>query len=757
MVSVLEEEKKHEEKEVPGDSETNDGVKVGKESKDGSQDSHAMFYVYLWDPRSNKSNMEKFVAISGIANVMGTSLADIRKKLIGGNALEWRQKSSKFCNAAGAVVEDTLRFAKYLDFLTSTKDEGQEVQDPEGEESHKKTPHSQLVHGEKDGVKWYTVYLKLRKIATELDQETRDFVKKKLEFELSRPDTLDAGTNMLASSYANQDFMAVAGSSAGVHPADMGEREWYIVLQNNSILNGSYVRELNTGERKVERAMYPALTLKPRRFHDFEVIPKGGPSGDSSGDKPDPEDAKDNSDPGDAKDKPNPKVSDDPDPTMYHLRIPRFLVQDDSYVNVSENKSSVANAIADSSLSETSAEASVGGGAFGVTAGVKVEYKAENSVKTASKVQTDKKRMTITYNFPRVVLELDGDSLDLSDECKESLKAIKTKQDVDLFKRKYGTFFATRIELGGRLHSTEETEAFSEETVGKRASSMKVAAAASFSSAWVQGSAGYSQGNATNNSTTNQNSGLNMNLTWEAKGGDTLLCNNPAAWCSTVASYYNWRVVKQEDLLRIEDMISIIPGFEGTKQRFLELDPPGPIGIAQVTMDRGPPPSEWEGWLTFWLQACNESKYPAVVSDTDGNYSNGSMTMTVSASDSSQYFQAGERHTVVYDGKTVKYRFMANQPYMLWSNKTGRYITTTLDPKKTTPTYQLRPGATWEDSCYFRFSHAFPSEKPHIDHNDLVRIEAFNTKEQLVGYVRDAPPMSATKTGDIFHMRYQNA
>jgi hypothetical protein len=41
------------------------------------------------------------------------------------------------------------------------------------------------------------------------------------------------------------------------HPADMGEREWYIVLQNNSILHGNYVRELVNGQRKVERAMYP--------------------------------------------------------------------------------------------------------------------------------------------------------------------------------------------------------------------------------------------------------------------------------------------------------------------------------------------------------------------------------------------------------------------------------------------------------------------------------------------------------------------
>jgi hypothetical protein len=38
------------------------------------------------------------------------------------------------------------------------------------------------------------------------------------------------------------------------------------------------------------------------------------------------------------------------------LRIPRFIVTDDSYVDVSEHKSSVASAIASSSLSKNSSE-----------------------------------------------------------------------------------------------------------------------------------------------------------------------------------------------------------------------------------------------------------------------------------------------------------------------------------------------------------------------------------------------------------------
>lgn len=125
-----------------------------------------------------------------------------------------------------------------------------------------------------------------------------------------------------------------------------------------------------------------------------------------------------------------------------------------------------------------------------------------------------------------MVLELDGESLDLSDECKADLAAIKTQRHVQSFKKKYGTFFATRVELGGRLHSTQESEAFSQQKMSERASAMKISAAASFSyGSYAQGSASYSQGNSNNNTTNNQNSSFNMNMSWEAKGGDTLLCN----------------------------------------------------------------------------------------------------------------------------------------------------------------------------------------------------------------------------------------
>ncbi|CAI7625022.1 unnamed protein product [Penicillium pancosmium] len=317
----------------------------------------------------------------------------------------------------------------------------------------------------------------------------------------------------------------------------MTQGQWNTVMVTNALLHASYVRLLREGTVcKVERAMYPAFKLKPRLLLDFNA-------------------SKDNND---IKIPPR------------NLFIPRYRVEDDSYVEVSENKSSVASAIASSSLSETAAEVAVGGGAFGYSAGMQAGFKKEEAASNDKKESNEKQKMTITYNFPRVVLQLDEESLELTGECANSLEHVTDKESVAAFKARYGTFFATRVELGGRLHATEDSDALAEKTVSARSKAMKASASLSFSSPWVQGSASASHASANAQTDDKSKSSMNKNMTWEAKGGDTLLCNNPPAWCSTVASFYNWRVVKQENLLSIEDVIAKIPGHEHVKDRFLK-------------------------------------------------------------------------------------------------------------------------------------------------------------------------------------------
>jgi hypothetical protein len=62
-------------------------------------------------------------------------------------------------------------------------------------------------------------------------------------------------------------------------------------------------------------------------------------------------------------------------------------------------------------------------------------------------------------------------------------------------------------------------------TASERARAMKAAASLSFSSPFVQASANSSVASSKAENDDRSKSSLNMSMTWEAKGGDTLLCN----------------------------------------------------------------------------------------------------------------------------------------------------------------------------------------------------------------------------------------
>lgn len=145
------------------------------------------------------------------------------------------------------------------------------------------------------------------------------------------------------------------------------------------------------------------------------------------------------------------------------------------------------------------------------------------------------------------------------------------------------------LNFGGRLHSSEDSTAIKGETVSEKAKTMKDAAGLSVSGPAVNVSAKGGKGTDDKSSNDKMNSSLNNNMSWEAKGGDTLLCNkwvllfslhkawyswtyanlpSPAEWCNTVASFYNWRVVKQEELVAIEDLIDSIQGGTAVRDQF---------------------------------------------------------------------------------------------------------------------------------------------------------------------------------------------
>ncbi|KAH8430634.1 uncharacterized protein LDX57_008297 [Aspergillus melleus] len=395
------------------------------------------------------------------------------------------------------------------------------------------------------------VYLKLKSLKTELDADTKEFLKSKLNLELPEaPGLPTTKAEAIASTYVHSNFMAKTGGAI-VYPSDMSERHWNIVFRNNCLLHGSLTSMYEVAiNKRVERAVYPAFQLAKRQFQDFET-----------------------------------SFASDIPPPKQMLRIPRFRIEDDSYVEMTETSKSVAKAMADSSMSEYAAEVAIGGGALGVSAGVKGGYSSNSSKSSATQNDTQTKVLTITYNFPRVVINLDESSLELTEECKADINNLGDTLSLTDFNEKYGHFFATRIELGGRLHSSEDCTKLQDSERTEKAKSMKAAASLSFSSPWVQASASASYGSASNSMEENKTSKMNMTMTWEAKGGDTLLCNNPPLWCNTVASYYNWRVVKQESLIPVTDLIMNLPGGSILKAKIDAIKNPS-TGAGKIGGDR---------------------------------------------------------------------------------------------------------------------------------------------------------------------------
>ncbi|QLI71633.1 uncharacterized protein G6M90_00g082550 [Metarhizium brunneum] len=112
-----------------------------------------------------------------------------------------------------------------------------------------------------------------------------------------------------------------------------------------------------------------------------------------------------------------------------------------------------------------------------------------------------------------------------------------------------------RIELGGRLYFSQESHAFSDSTSLEKARSLKVAASLSFSSPYVQASVSATHAADQEHSQTKDISGLNNQMAWKATGGDTRLANNPPAWCSTVGSHLNWRIIHRSEFRSLFDII----------------------------------------------------------------------------------------------------------------------------------------------------------------------------------------------------------
>ncbi|KXX76784.1 hypothetical protein MMYC01_203527 [Madurella mycetomatis] len=152
----------------------------------------------------------------------------------------------------------------------------------------------------------------------------------------------------------------------------MAEQDWNRVIRNNSLMNGNVFSIVENKSRekedkleyitKVEKAPYPVFKLKPRIFERYELDMK----------------------------------SDIDVKTEYYM--PRYLVADDSYVDVFETADAISTSLASSSFSQTDIEGSIGGGAGGFSGEVKAGF-SKSTQDAISKAASEKTRtMNISYN-----------------------------------------------------------------------------------------------------------------------------------------------------------------------------------------------------------------------------------------------------------------------------------------------------------------------------------------------------------------------
>ncbi|OJD31466.1 membrane attack complex component perforin [Diplodia corticola] len=350
--------------------------------------------------------------------------------------------------------------------------------------------------------------------------------------QVGRDDVAISEARKAAASLAARDYAAASANGDALHPADLTHKEWDVVVKNNYLVHG-YVVDIKA--KTITVARRPAFRIKRRPLESFLTY----------------------------------DASIETDET---LAIPDFRIFDDSSVSVVEITSQEEQSLVENSFSAWGAKASAGGDALFFSAEGAAEAGGNSSSGSGKAQSKFESRMWASYNFPRVRVFLDEESLEPTKECKTLLEKIKaaseakkTDEQIKLtesFGHKFGHVFATEAQLGGMLYSTRMSSSFASDSTSKKMDSMRVAVAASFSTSRFAAAASAEAKWGSDSASTSSETRKSDSLAWEAKGGDTLLCSDPPAWISTVKDYQNWRVMERAVPQRISDLIGKMEGSE---------------------------------------------------------------------------------------------------------------------------------------------------------------------------------------------------
>ncbi|EAW17140.1 uncharacterized protein NFIA_005000 [Aspergillus fischeri NRRL 181] len=310
------------------------------------------------------------------------------------------------------------------------------------------------------------------------------------------------------------DWKATAGKAPVINPADMDEKHWGIVMRNNGVLcglhpQGEIAKEITLPSGKTvtiplitvptpaRKAYCPAFAIKPRAIAPHDIT---------------------------FEDKDKEKVSDDKTKLFC---IPRFRITDKTSVEVFETRNSLEKSLAESGFTQHSVKGGVGGTIGPVSGGFSGGYNSRTDNINADAFSVERKYMHISFNFYK----------------------------------QFGELFEPEVHLGGRLFSTEEFDGVVGSTVGQKITNLKIAAGASFSGGGFSAKVSGKYEEANNKKEDIKSATMTQSISWCADGGDTTLCNNAPAWCPTVASFYNWRVMQKTKLVKLVDHIGLLPTY----------------------------------------------------------------------------------------------------------------------------------------------------------------------------------------------------
>ncbi|KAH6851071.1 hypothetical protein B0I37DRAFT_414420 [Chaetomium sp. MPI-CAGE-AT-0009] len=327
----------------------------------------------------------------------------------------------------------------------------------------------------------------------------------------------------------SMNFGTVAGKVNYPEPLDLTEWQWDVVLRNNRALHGWFYKD-----GMLVKARKRAFQLTPNP--DVQPSHPQNPVGTTTTGK-----------------KETPAPVNGPAPP-----VPPFYVWDDASVEVTEMTSALEKTMANQGFSSTAVRAAGGGGAMEIQGTASLAVEKEHS--TASKKLEAKQvnSVHVSYKFPRAAVEVDAYCLQLTEECKREALACRVRADVDRWEREYGSVFATKFTLGGELISSRLFHGTDDAELSAFKDSVKVAAGLSLSTPY--GSAGASYGSLDSNESTKgeRKAQQSVRLAWQARGGDTLLCSSPTLWANTVKDYRLWRIMDQEGMVRMRDLVKTV-------------------------------------------------------------------------------------------------------------------------------------------------------------------------------------------------------